>query len=93
MCEDYRAAASLDLRLDHADKAAGKRIHCPLQVLWAQRGLLERCYDVLAIWRDWADQVEGHAIDCGHFLPEEAPEPTYQALTEFLDRRFPGASA
>ena len=89
MCEDYRAAASYDLRLDQADKAAGKRIHCPLQVLWGKRNLLERCYDVLAVWRDWADQVEGQPIDCGHYLPEEAPDPTNAALANFLARVYP----
>jgi haloacetate dehalogenase len=91
MCEDYRAAATIDVQLDHADQAAGKRIRCPLQVLWGKRNLLERCYDVLAIWRAWSElSVEGEAIDCGHFLPEEAPEPTLQALQGFLARNFPG---
>jgi haloacetate dehalogenase len=91
MCEDYRAAAGIDRRLDEADKVAGTRIQCPLQVLWGKRNLLERCYDVLAVWREWARAVEGQAIDCGHYLPEEAPDATYSAIKDFLDRNAPRA--
>jgi haloacetate dehalogenase len=86
MCEDYRAAAGIDRRLDETDKLAGRRISCPVQVLWGKRNLLERCYDVLGVWREWADTVEGRALDCGHHLPEEAPDETYTALAEFLER-------
>lgn len=86
MCEDYRAAAGIDRRLDEADKVAGVRISCPLQVLWGKRNLLEHCYDVLGIWREWGNSVEGEALDCGHFLAEEAPDATYEALTGFLGR-------
>ena len=89
MCEDYRAAAGIDRRLDEADKVIGKRIPCPVQVLWGKRALLEQCYDVLSVWREWADTVEGHNLDCGHFLAEEAPEATYLAVRDFLDRNAP----
>lgn len=86
MCEDYRAGAGIDMQLDEADKGAGRRIGCPVQALWAKRNGLERWYDVLDVWRDWADSVEGHVIDCGHYLAEEAPEETFAALKDFLDR-------
>jgi haloacetate dehalogenase len=52
--------------------------------LWGRAGKLEEWYDVPAIWRDWAEDVRGHALDCGHYLPEEAPEETYAALHAFL---------
>jgi len=86
MCEDYRAGAGLDRELDRADKEAGRRIACPVQVLWARRNGLDRWYDVPAVWREWADVVEGHSIDCGHYLAEEAPAETGQALLDFLRR-------
>jgi haloacetate dehalogenase len=53
-------------------------------VLWGRRGQLENAYDVLAVWRDWADDVRGRALDCGHFLPEEAPDETYAELHRFF---------
>ena len=82
-CEDYRAGATYDFALDEADR--GKRkIAAPLLVLWAGRGALPAWYDVLAVWRDWADDVRGHAIDSGHFIPEEAPDATYDALHAFF---------
>jgi haloacetate dehalogenase len=83
MCEDYRAGATFDFRLDEADCGV-RRITCPVLALWGRAGKLEEWYDVLAIWRDWAEDVRGHALDCGHYLPEEAPEETYAALHAFL---------
>ena len=83
ICEEYRAAATLDYELDESDR--GKRwIECPVLALWGGRGALPGWYDVLAVWREWARDVRGKAIDCGHFLPEEAPDETYEALREFL---------
>lgn len=84
MCEDYRAAAGIDLEHDRASRAAGERVRCPLLALWGERGAMGRLYDVLATWRDVADDVGGRAFGCGHFLPEEAPEDTLAALREFL---------
>ena len=81
-CEDYRAAASIDLDHDRAD--AEKRVQCPLLVLWGSRGLVGRSYDVLATWREKATDVRGQAIEGGHFLPEERPQETLAALDEFL---------
>lgn len=83
-CEDYRAAASVDLEHDEADAAARRRITCPLLVLWGARGFVGDHYDVLEVWRRYADDVRGEGLDCGHFVPEEAPEQTTDALREFL---------
>lgn len=88
MCEDYRAGATLDMQFDGADKESGRRIQCPVQALWGQKNGLDRWYDVLAVWSDWADHVEGHSIPCGHYLAEEAPEETLAALMPFLERAF-----
>ena len=81
-CEDYRAAAGIDLDHDQADLA--RRITCPLLVLWGKRGLIEMCFDPLALWSERAENVSGKIIDCGHFLPEEAPEETARALLDFF---------
>ncbi|HET6595045.1 MAG TPA: alpha/beta hydrolase [Anaerolineales bacterium] len=83
MCEDYRAAATIDYQLDEADRGR-KRLACPLLVLWSAQGDLPKWYDVLAIWRDWADNVRGEAIEGSHYFAEENPEITYKALYEFF---------
>ncbi len=83
-CEDYRAAASIDLVHDRADLE--RRIACPLLVLWGRHGLVGRLYDVLALWRERAADVSGRALDCGHYLAEEAPEETLAALLDFLSQ-------
>ena len=83
-CEDYRAAATIDLEHDAAD--AERRIEAPLLALWGERGLVGRSYDVLATWRDKAADVRGHALPTGHYLPEEAPEAVAQALAAFFTR-------
>ncbi len=81
-CEDYRAGASIDLRHDEADMA--QKVICPLLVLWGEKGLMERNYDVLETWRERARDVRGRAIDCGHFLAEEAPRKTARELSAFF---------
>ena len=81
-CEDYRAAAGIDLEHDRAD--LDRKVEMPLLVLWGQRGVIERCYDVLDLWGQRAGQVSGRPLDCGHFLAEEAPEQTLEALQAFL---------
>jgi len=73
ICEDYRAAATIDMEIDEADRNAGRKIAVPLLALWGAKGRLEAWYDTLAIWRDWASDVRGRALDCGHYLPEERP--------------------
>jgi haloacetate dehalogenase len=84
MCEDYRAGATIDLEADEADVRAGRKIGCPLLVLWAGRDELEEWWDVLEIWRGWADDVRGLALDSGHYLAEEAPDETYAELRGFF---------
>ena len=84
ICEDYRAAATIDFAHDAEDLEAGRRIACPLLVLWGNRGNLEEWYDVLEVWRGWAEDVEGRAIDSGHYIPEEAPEETLSEVRAFF---------
>jgi haloacetate dehalogenase len=84
ICEDYRAGATLDYRFDEIDHAQQRRISCPTLALWGRRGALEQWYDTLAIWRDWADDVRGRALDSGHYLPEETPDETYAELRAFF---------
>jgi haloacetate dehalogenase len=84
ICEDYRAGATIDCTHDEADRAAGRRIACPVLALWGGKGKLEAWYDVLAIWREWAGDVRGRALDSGHYLAEEKPEETASELRAFL---------
>jgi len=83
MCQDYRAGATIDFEDDMADRGT-RRIGAPMLVLWGGRGAVNAWYDVLATWRDWAVDVSGHAVDSGHFLPEENPDATYAALHAFF---------
>lgn len=84
-CEDYRAAATIDLRHDEEDLHAGRRIAKPMLALWGSRGIVGRRFDVPSLWREKSDSaITGKAIDCGHFVPEEAPDETLAALTEFF---------
>jgi len=83
MCEDYRAGATYDFKLDEAERGK-RRIAAPLLALWGAKGMMPKWYDVVAVWRDWAESVQGLEIDCGHYLPEEAPEETYAALKAFF---------
>jgi len=83
-CADYRAAAGIDLAHDEADARAGRRVTQPLLALWGARGAMGRMYDLLAAWREVADDVRGRALDCGHFPAEERPEETAAALRDFL---------
>lgn len=80
-CEDYRACATCDFEMDAADREAGRRVECPLLVLWGGKSHTGTVYgDVLSVWREYAREVSGGAIDCGHYVPEEAPEETAAAL-------------
>jgi haloacetate dehalogenase len=80
-CEDYRAAASIDLEHDRADD---RLIECPLLVLWGEQGRIHKLYDVLETWRAVASDASGRALPCGHFVPEECPEETTEELLRFL---------
>jgi haloacetate dehalogenase len=88
ICEEYRAAATLDIEHDQADRKASRRITCPMLHLWAAGGPLDTFYEkdggALGIWRKWADNVQGQAIGGGHFFPEENPTETMEMLTKFL---------
>lgn len=84
-CEDYRAAATIDLEHDAADDREDCRLTMPLLALWGARGTIARQFDVLQTWREKSDsEVMGTALDCGHFLPEEAPDATVAELLRFL---------
>jgi haloacetate dehalogenase len=80
ICSEYRAAFHIDRPLDAEDRAAGRRIACPLLVQWGSEDMA----DPLPVWRRWADEVRGGSLPCGHFLPEEAPDQLVASLREFL---------
>ena len=88
ICEEYRAAATIDVEHDRADKEASRRIDCPMLHLWAKGGWLDTYYTKdggpLGIWRQWAPHVQGQAIKGGHFFPEENPEDTVVVVKQFL---------
>ncbi len=86
-CEDYRAAATIDLVHEEADAQEGRDLQCPLLALWGGRGVVERLYDVLEVWRGYARDVRGKPLDAGHFLAEERPEETARELRLFLEGR------
>ncbi len=83
-CEDYRAAATIDLEHDRADRDAGRKVRAPLLALWGANGVVERCFAPLDEWRRVADDVRGRALPAAHYLPEEVPE----LLNEELERFF-----
>ena len=84
ICQEYRAAATIDCEIDNADRARRQQIRQPLLALWSRGGVVETLYGGLATWVDWAEQPSGAAIACGHFIPEEAPLETQRRLLEFL---------
>jgi haloacetate dehalogenase len=85
MCEDYRASATVDLDHDRASRAAGAKLQCPLLVLWGQRGVVQALFDPLALWQAQSQHpVQGQALACGHYLPEEQPGETAAALLRFF---------
>jgi haloacetate dehalogenase len=88
ICEEYRAAATIDVEHDRADKEIRRRIECPMLHLWAEGGPLDTFYaddgGPLGIWRQWAPRAEGRAMKGGHFFPEENPEDTASLLATFL---------
>jgi haloacetate dehalogenase len=91
ICEEYRAAATLDRQHDAEDMLANRRIHCSVLALWSATGALNTWYEdeggPLALWRAWADDVGGGPVKGGHFFPEEAPEETAAALSTFFANR------
>ena len=85
LCEDYRAAAGIDLELDRADREAGRLLQQPLMVLWGEQGVINRCFQPLVEWRRVARDVTGEALPCGHYIAEEAPEELLPRIVPFLD--------
>jgi haloacetate dehalogenase len=85
MCEDYRATHGVDLDMDTKDFAAGRKIACPVLLLWGATGGVGRNHDAEQIWRRYASDIRGaKALPCGHYLSEEAPEETYRELRDFF---------
>jgi haloacetate dehalogenase len=88
ICEEYRAAATLDIEHDKVDQKESRRITCPMLHLWASGGPLDTFYEqeggALGVWRKWADNVNGQALKGGHFFPEENPTETTELLKKFL---------
>ncbi|HEX2010199.1 MAG TPA: alpha/beta hydrolase [Roseateles sp.] len=84
ICEDYRAAAGLDLAHDRADIEAGRKLAMPLLALWGAEGVVQRCFQPLDEWRKVAESVQGRALPCGHYIPEEAPEALLAEVLPFL---------
>ncbi len=96
VCEEFRAAFSIDVSHDEEDRLAGRKIACPLLALWSEGGALETGFasagGPLAVWADWAVEAQGHAMRGGHFFPEANATETLAALEKFLaepDRRDP----
>jgi haloacetate dehalogenase len=86
MCEDYRAGPRIDAEHDRADRTEGRRIACPVLVLWGARSLDWLTGDPLGVWETWANNVEGVPVSSGHFLMEEAPNIVGEALAAFFNR-------
>ena len=85
MCEDYRAAATIDLVHDRMSRAEGRKVRCPTLVLWGAKGRVGGWYDPLALWREYcAKEVSGGAVESGHYLAEERPDEVLQAFNRFF---------
>lgn len=84
VCEDYRAAAGIDLVHDRADRDAGRQLAMPLLALWGEQGVVHQCFKPLAEWQRVAADVRGHPLPCGHYIAEEAPEALLGAALPFL---------
>jgi haloacetate dehalogenase len=80
--EDYRAAATVDIADDERD--LGKKLACPVLAIWGEYGKMHTLFDVLATWKEKAANVRGHPVQCGHFIPEEAPDELLRDLLPFL---------
>ena len=89
ICEEYRAAATIDVEHDKVDQDVGNEIHCPTLHLWAEGGPMDTFYaddgGPIDIWRRWAPRVQGQAVKGGHFFPEENPDDTVALIKQFLE--------
>lgn len=86
LCEDYRAAAGVDMQHERADIDEGRMIEAPLLVLWGEQGVIQRCFEPLEEWRRLARKVDGEALPCGHYIPEEAPDALLARVLPFLSK-------
>lgn len=93
LCEDYRASATIDLVHDQADRDGGLILQTPLLVLWGKQGVVHRCFTPLDDWKQIASQVEGEALDCGHYMAEEAAKALLDRVLPFLSRDHRQAKA
>ncbi|KAL4731435.1 hypothetical protein ACLX1H_000401 [Fusarium chlamydosporum] len=87
MCNDYRASATLDLDEAREDLKNGRKIKSPLRVIWGKHGVIEKGYDAVKEWKEVTDDgvlVEGHSVDSGHYIPEQAPDDVVASIKEFL---------
>jgi haloacetate dehalogenase len=84
MCEDYRAAATIDLAHDREDRQAGKCLEMPLRVLWGEHGLVNKCFKPLEDWQKVAKNVSGKTVACGHYIPEELPDELISEAIAFF---------
>ena len=83
-CEDYRAGITCDCKFDEADRAAGRKIALPMLALWGALGRPNRGAAILEVWKSWATDVRGKGLECGHFIPEEAPDALTEELLAFF---------
>ena len=88
MCEDYRAAATIDLVHDRMSRAEGKQVQCPLLALWGEKGRIGGWYEPLSLWREYcAADVIGGTVASGHYLAEEAPDEVLHWFGRFFEPR------
>ena len=85
ICEDYRAAATIDLEHDRADMAAGRKLEQPLRLLWGEYGAVGKCFDVLGMWRERASNLSGASLPCGHYIAEETPALLMDEASHFFE--------
>ncbi|KAK8922740.1 Fluoroacetate dehalogenase [Metarhizium anisopliae] len=87
MCNDYRAAATVDLDEQRADLEKGRLIKAPVRIIWGKKGVIEKCFDAMAEWRKVVGEgvvLDGYSVDSGHYIPEEAPDDVVKAVCEFF---------
>ncbi len=84
VCEEYRAGEAIDRVLDEEDLMAGKKITCPVLILWGGDGLVQRFFEPMKLWERFCTDLTGKALPCGHFIPEEAPVPLLSEVLAFL---------
>ena len=84
ICEDYRASVTIDLEHDRESLTQSQKIKCDFLALWGAEGVIEKCFNPIAEWKNFSDNVSGHSLQCGHYIPEEAPELLLERVLPFL---------